>query len=345
MKKALIIRLGAIGDTVIITPLIKLIKQDGYHVTVMTSKTGAGILRHNPNIDKILLPPEDDNLDKYLEEIKSQFEKVVNLTGSIEKDLALITGPEHVFKNKEFIRKECDVNYYDHTNKLGGYDVTGLNGELYFSPLEHSEAKRFCKKFAGKFVILWSLAGSSYHKTYPYSEYVAQALLKYSDIVILTVGDGLAQLLEWQLPNTKNYSDKWPIRKSMIMTKYVDLVIGPDTGILHAAGCFDTPKIILLSAVSEENVPKYWKNKIVLSAPVPCNPCYRIVYNREACPLELGLNSPVCMSKLPSKMVFEAIEQVYFKWRNKWKSHGQSFTPGKEHFMNAKEGYSILQEL
>jgi ADP-heptose:LPS heptosyltransferase len=318
MKKALVIRLGAIGDCIVITPLLKLLKQDGFHVTVYTKKTGMEVLKCNPNIDKLILFPDKENADTFFPKIEGQYDKVVNLSGSIEGDIARITkGNEHHLKSREAIRKACDVNYYDHTNKKGGYETTGLTGELYFSPLEHSEAKRFIKKFKGRFVILWSLAGSSYHKTYPYSEYVARALLQYPNIVILTIGDAIAQLLEWNLPNTKNYADKWSLRKSMIMTKYVDLVIGPDTGILHAAGCFDTKKILLLSAVSENNIAEHWKNKKVLSAPVPCNPCFRIVYNRDGCPLEPGLNSPVCMSGLPAKLVFNAIEEVYKQWRSK----------------------------
>jgi ADP-heptose:LPS heptosyltransferase len=46
----------------------------------------------------------------------------------------------------------------------------------------------------------------------------------------------------------------------MALTKFVDLVISPDTGVLHASGCYDTPKIGLLGHTTIENITKYFKN-------------------------------------------------------------------------------------
>jgi len=101
--------------------------------------------------------------------------------------------------------------------------------------------RSYRKKHKGKFLILWSLSGSSGHKTYPFTEFVAKGFLdKHPDAMILTVGETLCELLEWSHPQTKCYSGKWPIRKSLIMAKYADLIIAPETGIANAAGCFDS---------------------------------------------------------------------------------------------------------
>ena len=48
----------------------------------------------------------------------------------------------------------------------------------------------------------------------------------------------------------------------MILTKLVDLVISPDTGVLHASGAFDTPKIGLLGHTTIENITKKVMEKL-----------------------------------------------------------------------------------
>ena len=54
MKRALITRLGAYGDMLIITPVIKELKKHGYYVMVHTQQRGVEVLANNPNIDQIL---------------------------------------------------------------------------------------------------------------------------------------------------------------------------------------------------------------------------------------------------------------------------------------------------
>jgi len=323
LKKALVIRLAALGDAVIVTPLFRLLKEDGYHVTFHTSKWGIEVTKHSPNIDAHSLHdqdiPPDDTLTKFFEELGKGYDKVINLCESVEGTLAKVHWREDFHWSKEKRHEECNKNFYDYTMELAGYpDRKGLNGELYFSRLENDLARGVRNKHKGKFLILWSLSGSSVHKAYPFSEYVAMALLnKYPDIQILTTGDSVCGMIDWKHPRTKNYSGIWPIRKSMIMTKYVDLVIGPDTGLLHAAGCYDTPKVLFLSSNTEENLSKHWHNCTNLIPPVDCHPCHRLHYGMNHCPLDEDLGVPVCTSKIKALDVFNAIEKVYLNWKDR----------------------------
>jgi ADP-heptose:LPS heptosyltransferase len=203
--------------------------------------------------------------------------------------------------------------------EIGGYDIKGAPSNLYFSLTEERYAKQFRKKNKGKFIIMWVLAGSAFHKVYPYAEYVAKNIMeRHKDVMIVTVGDEMSQLLEWEHPRTKNMAAKWSIRKTMLMTKHVDLVIGPETGVLNAASCFDTPKIVFLSHSSEENLTKYWTNTQVLKPNVECHPCHRLIFTLDACPCEPFIKAPLCTTKIPWKLVVEKIDSVYDKWRQKW---------------------------
>lgn len=322
-KKACVIRIAAFGDAVVITPLFKILHEDGYEVTFHTSKWGMEVARHNPYISRFSLHdasiPPDERLTAYFEELGRGYDKVINLCESIEGSLAKVSWREDFHWSKEKRHEECNKNFYDYALELSGYpDKKGYNGELYFSRMEEQTAKDIRKKHKGKFLILWSLSGSSPHKSYPFAEYVAKALLnKYDDIQILTIGDSACGLIDWQHPRTKNYSGIWPIRKSLIMTKYADLVVGPDTGVMHASGCYDTPKILLLSSNTEENLSKYWKNCTNLVPPVDCHPCHRLHYGMEYCPKDEQLGTPICMSKLKAIDVFNAIEGQYLEWANR----------------------------
>ncbi len=331
MKKCLIIRIAAYGDAICVTPILPLLKQDGYHITFSTSERGKEVLLNNPYIDIFHDHDEDipanDELTRYWKELSIGYDRVINLTESIEGSISKAENRADFNWPKEKRHAECNVNFYDRTLELAGYpDIKGRNGELYFSDEEHIIAKNFKRKHNDKFVIVWGLSGSAFHKTYPYAEYVAEAFFKnHKDVLFVTVGDNLCRILEFNLPNTYKTCGHWSMRRSMAMTKYADLVIGTDTGLMHAAGCYDTPKILLLSANTEENLSKYWKNCMNLSANVPCQPCHRLVKSLGACPTDnnnliLG-HYPVCMSKLDAKIVLNAIEEVYYKWQSRHNQH------------------------
>jgi ADP-heptose:LPS heptosyltransferase len=321
LKKALLARLGAFGDMIILSPVFPMLKRDGYHVTLYMSKRAEPIIRHNPYIDKVIYHDESIPIEKlwdHLENLGKGYDKFIHLSESIEGTLLYSEkNPAKFNRTHEQRHAECNVNYYDRTLELCGYpNVRGFRGQLYFSPLEYHQARKFRQQNHGKFFILWSLSGSSFHKTYPHAENVARAFCEvHKDAVIVTVGDDSCLLMEWDHEQTFKKSGVWNIRRSMLATKFADLVISTETGILNAAGCFDTPKIALLSHSSVENLTKYFKNCINLNADVPCYPCHRLIYTREACPLDTKIVGPVCMAQLSPAKVLNAMEDVYKEWK------------------------------
>jgi ADP-heptose:LPS heptosyltransferase len=227
----------------------------------------------------------------------------------------------------------CNVNYQDRTMEIAAYpDAKGQLPELHFTEMEESLAQLIREAHKGKFLILWSLSGSSLHKCYPWTHIVAARVHQsYPDAVIVTVGDEMCKMLEsWSHPNTLNKSGVWTIRQSMLMTKYSDLVIGPETGVLNAASCYPTPKIVLLSHSSPENLTKYWQNCVSLSAPVHCQPCHRLIFDGECLksqaqvkavdgqliPLNVRHEGAKCMEALQPERILEAIEKFYRRWKN-----------------------------
>lgn len=336
MKECLIIRYGALGDAVFATTILPLLKKEGYRITYNCTEYSAQVLRENPYIDQFFFQGRDvipnEDLGPYWEEIGQSFDKVINLSQSIEGSLLKIEGSDAFNWPHKRRHRECNINYIDNTMRIAGYpDKKGLLPELHFSDTEEYLAGIFREKYKDKFVIEISLSGSSFHKTYPWMPYVADEIHKnHDDVIIVTVGDYLCKLLEnWQHPNTINKAGIWTVRQSMIMTKYVNLVVGTETGILNAASCYDTPKIVLLSHSSVENLTKYWKNCTSLHArSCNCQPCHRLIYTlNNTCPLEkvtiqengqkFEVEVPKCMANIRPEAVYEAFEKHYKEWKAK----------------------------
>lgn len=328
-KEALVIRYGALGDAIWATPILRQLKKEGYHVVYNCTDYSAQVLKENPNIDEFLIQGKDEipnsGLEKYWAEISKGFDKVINLSQSVEQKLLVAEGIDEAFgwnHKKRHVR--CNYNYIDATMATAGYpDMKGEQPELFFSESEHDLARHFRQRHKDTFLILWSLSGSSFHKLYPWSEYVAGDIaMKHRDEVgILTVGDEMSRLLEWQNPITDSRSGLLTVRQSMILTQYVDLVIGPETGILNAASCFDTPKIVFLSHSSKENLTKYWRNCTALeSTKCACHPCHRLIYTNNVCPKDSVTQLAKCMSNITPQETYKAFERYFSIWKEKRRS-------------------------
>lgn len=327
--KAVVIRWGAFGDAVQITPVFRLLKRDGYEVHFHCTTRGEQVTRYNPHIDKWILWPDPSPWWKCVKEWRElyyKYDRYVNLTGTIENTLLLFPKQSEYHLPKDIRHQRCNINYMDATLKNAGYGhITGLNGELFFHPDEDAMAKKWMKRNGlwDKWVILWSLSGTAFHKVYPWAEYVAKRFLdKHKDVAIITVGDKACEALEWKHERTLSMSGRLSWRKAMILTKMTDCVIGTETGILNAAGCYATPKVTLLSHSTPENLTKYWKNNIDLHANpalAPCYPCHQLHYERGSCFIETNAfesGAPICMAYLEPQRVEDALETHYQRFKH-----------------------------
>jgi hypothetical protein len=180
------------------------------------------------------------------------------------------------------------------------------------------------RKWEGRFLVLWALSGSAPHKAYPWAAEVAMEFLnRHKDAVTITVGDEVCRLLEWDHARAHKKAAVWDIRSTMLATQYVDLVIGPETGVVNAAGCYSTPKICMLTHSSKANLTKYYSNDLSMQAEIDCSPCHRMVYQdsfTEHCPLmDLGEGAYFCAcgGAFPPEKLFQRMEAVYGRWKER----------------------------
>lgn len=331
-KRACICRYGAIGDMIMISPLIKQLKTDGYEVTMNITPYCADIIKSNPYVDNVVLQERDAipnaDLGHYWNEWMPEYDKYINLSESIEGKLIMVEGRRDFYTSKEWRHKQVGhVNYYDQTMRLGGYaDRTGTRGELYFTAAEEKAAKYLRARYKDKFLILWSLKGSSFHKVYPMLEVALGGWLSARpDAQAMLSGGPGDERLAFNHPQALVTCGSIPLREVLALTKYVDLVGGPETAITNAAGCWATPKITLLSHSTHDQLCKYWENDYCLAPQdVPCYPCHQLHYTVESCPLiemrnnETGAvvtNMPICagVGVTPERLQAR-LDEVYNLW-------------------------------
>jgi ADP-heptose:LPS heptosyltransferase len=329
-RVALISRYGAYGDNIILSCVIDGFHKQGWKVIFDCGKRGAEVYKHDERIAELI--PHDESIkdpDKLLENIKELRAKVkhdyyCHFSGSIEHNVcAHPTQPEYIYPKYER-EKIFNRNYYEATIKWA--EEKGEGEKPDFSKFEPVPSLRFTTEEEEKVKkwlnpdrknVLWALSGSGCNKVYPWTEYVMQNVIAKEPVHFITVGDNKCQMLEnfnefIPKETVTNLAGLTTIRESLLLTKFVDLVVSPDTGVLHASGCWETPKIGLLGHTTRVNITKHFKSDYSLESDSPCAPCFYLIYDHSIqCPLDYISHSAWCMSiGLDGERVTDRIVEV-----------------------------------
>jgi len=315
-KTCVVVRYGAFGDLIQASSLFPLLKNQGYHVTLNTTTNGYEIAKNDPNIDKFIIQFTDQvpnhALPAYWEYIKGKYDKFVNLSESVEGALLSIPGRTSHTWPKNLRHKMQNVNYNEFAHDLAGLPHK-FDQKFYPTEEEKEWAKKEKENIGGK-VVLWSLSGSSVHKTWPYLDSViAKIMLETKDVKVVLCGDELCKLLEqgWEKePRVICKSGIWSIRESLTFAQIADVVVGPETGLLNAVGMEEVRKVITLSHSSKENLTKHWKNVKVLEPKTECYPCHMMHYSFEHCKRNEETGCAQCQADITPVEVYEAIKKA-----------------------------------
>lgn len=322
-RRACIVRYGAIGDMVMLTPLIRKLAEDGYEVTLNITPYCAEVIKHNPYVSNVLLQERDivpnSELGGYWEEWVGEYDKYINLSESIEGRMLKVEGRRDFFTTREWRAESAPENYYDLTMSLGGYpEATGQRGEIYFSRSEQREAQHIRDIYKGRMLVLWALKGSSYHKQYPtLRAELTQWLASHPLAQVVLMGSRGDQALQWEAPQVVPAAGELDLRLSLALCAKADLVVGPESALTNAAGCFATPKIVMLSHSSADNLTKYFENCTSIVPNVGCYPCHQLHYSKPSCPLvQIGAaEHPACTQSNPA--LWQALDAAYNSWQAK----------------------------
>jgi ADP-heptose:LPS heptosyltransferase len=313
-KTCAIARYGAVGDMLMMSSILPWLKEQGYHITLYCSPYGYDAIQHDPHIDDIYLQDQDQVpnhvLGLFLANERKKYDKWISLSGSVE-DYLLPDREKAPFYWPESMRRQAmNQNYLEVTHAIAEVPLPP-RPKFYSTKEERAWARNTRTHIKGQ-AILWSLSGSSVHKTWPHMDAIIARLMLETDATVILVGARGEKMLEtgWEIESRVwKRSGEWSIRQSLSFAELADLVIGPETGMLNAVGCSDVPKVVMLSHSTPNNLTKYWKNAAVLTPPaeVTCYPCHRLHKSFEFCHQDEDTGSALCQAKIDLEDVWQAV--------------------------------------
>ncbi len=343
MKKAFIFRMGAYGDMIHLSYLPRLLKEKGFdYVEFETGGKGCAVFFENPYINKLIMAQGDDPhlhpmlqkralrndlLKKRLSTIACDFDEVFDLSGTLEDS---ITASEWNINHyvplwareerpqKVFEEDRTQLCYYDRILEVCGFpeEKGKWQGEMYFNEEEVKIVEKYISKYKDKFVFLFNMSGSGRHKQFIQGKEIAKRILdKYDDALIITsanIHHKDKTLKELDDKRVRTIIGHQGFRQAALLAKYVDCVIGPESGLTIAGSMWGTPTIQMMSTVSIQAHCKYAKNDYSIQSPAYCSPCYRGCYQYIGCPTKDKY--PLC-AYFDVEEILKRVDKIYDRFR------------------------------
>jgi ADP-heptose:LPS heptosyltransferase len=310
---ACVVRLGGVGDNLMASSILSLLKQQGFMVEFIAQKPHHEVLVNNPYIDKLTVKESGDfpagggkDWFDWFKGRAKEYGYFINLSHTCETTLACVAGQSQFYWPAPWRRRYCGHNYLEFI-----HDVAGLPHvfDPHFYPTEEEFEKALDTKgkVGGERVIGWCLSGTRVDKVYPSSPMVVARIIKELGCSVILLGapgiqgdmakticehvekqngsgDGVhvAIAADYDLSSEEDRVRlglkpgiiNWPLRRVLSQALTCDLVVSPDTGVAWAVAMADMPKIMLLSHASPKNITKHWKNTVTLHADNHRVPCY-----------------------------------------------------------------------
>jgi ADP-heptose:LPS heptosyltransferase/predicted SAM-dependent methyltransferase len=219
-KSVVVIRYGGFGDMIQTASVLPGLKKQGYHITVNTTPRGYEVFEHDPHVDAFLLQDSNqvpnEDLGPYWWRLHERFDKVLNFSQSVEWELLPTQNVIKFHYPDEARRKICNVNYFERMHDIASVPYEEMAPFFYPSAKDAEWAIKQRKAIGSAPFILWSLSGSSIHKTWPHTHVVAQYLMERTDCKIMFVGGVDERELEIGICEILSEMSTDDIREAMI---------------------------------------------------------------------------------------------------------------------------------
>jgi ADP-heptose:LPS heptosyltransferase len=321
--KILLNRNGAYGDIIHISHLPRLLKDNGCtFLGLSTGFKGYQLLKHNPFIDVIhFFEPGgrkiyENYYDGRLKVLSEMYDKTIDLTLSLEEGALAMERQVEYYQHIDIRKKRGERNYYDISTVIAGYpELCGkYKGEIFYNEEEIKTVENDLireGRFKDNFKVMINLGGSGPHKMFIQAREVVNKILEiYPEAVIFTTGCEAIEELDLKDLGDKVHSlvGKKPFRQALLMAKYMDCVIGCESGIMCGASMWDVPTIQLMTCASIYCHCKYSTKDYSLQSPAECSPCYKGPYKYYGCHKKDDL--PICVYFDVAK-ILNQVKRIY----------------------------------
>lgn len=323
MVKFLVIRFSSIGDIILTTPVLRIIKQQipDSEIHYLTKKQFGFILKDNPNVDKLI--EFEGNLKAIIQQLELEFyDHIIDLHHNIRtrRIKSALSLPAFTF-NKLNIEKWLLVNLKinrlpakhivdRYLDTLSVFDVENdEKGLEYYIPEQDHFDLDFLE--ADKPIVSIVLGATYFTKQIPKSLIVD--IINHSNFQFVMLGGKedvqKSKDIEVKL-NRKaiNLCGKINLNQSASLIQQSAAVITSDTGLMHIAAAFKKPIISIWgNTVTEFGMGPYLSHSaslIVENKKVKCRPCSKIGFHK--CPKKHF----DCMLTIDYKMVIDGLQQI-----------------------------------
>jgi heptosyltransferase-2 len=328
--KILLIRLGAIGDLVLASGVIRCIKKQLPEVElhVLVGAAYREVFRANPYIDVLHhMPIGEITLSHQLGE--EAFDGIIDLQNDAHSrrltkgiNVPIYRAPNRLLQKKAFIHLKWNLmprehqvdRYFEAVEPLGvTNDGAGLD---YFIPKEEEISTRDLPASHQLGYVAITAGASAYTKQLPVE--LLQELCRKIEYPLILLGDQKDRARAAAAQNVDdvkiyNACGKFSLHESADILRRAKLVIAHDTGLMHMAAALQKAVIVVWGSTTPSlGMWPYYGEKRMGSAKLPfssvqvhklwCRPCTDI--GRAACPL----GHFKCMKKIP---VDEIVRQVH----------------------------------
>jgi len=304
-KTAGMVRLGGNGDALWAASVAAHLRREGYSVTAYVGKNGEEVLRHDPNIDRLITLPTgllcDEDLLNFWAHEGPKYDRWINLLQSVEGRLLPHQSNIDFYMPQALRHRLMNINYLDMVHDFAELPAGSAPLQKFYpTEAEQRWAREMRERIGGPLVVI-SPTGSGPFKTWPHAQEFMR-LMAVAGVYTVMLGD-LKGLPDLDLVEIKGVEyghvvgQEWPLRLALAYTLLANAVVATESVFANAVAYEPMPKVIMLSHSSHENLTRDWPNTAVLSAPVACHPCHRIHNAGSAlCTKDTETGASACMA-------------------------------------------------
>jgi ADP-heptose:LPS heptosyltransferase len=295
--KILVVRFSSIGDIVLTTPAVRMLKKQlNAEVHFLTKRSFISLLKNNPNIDTIF--QINNSIREVVSDLKKEnYDYVIDLHNNLRTQILKIRlGVKSKSFNKinweKFLLTSFKKNIlpdihivdrYLETVKFLGIENDKQGVDLFLSENDKVDLGPFPKKY-----IAFAIGGQHATKIIPTEKIIS--ICKKLNKPILLIGGSADKLRGEKITNAcsevVNTCGKYSLLQSAFLIKESDLVISHDTGMMHIAAAFKKK----IFSVWGNTIPRFGmapymaheKSKMIEVQNLSCRPCSKIGFDN--CP-------------------------------------------------------------
>jgi heptosyltransferase-2 len=328
----LVVRFSAIGDILLITPLLRVIRARyrGARIAVLTKEQYVPLLSHNPHVSEVLSVAPDEGIRAIAERIRGvHYTHLLDLHGNLRSHALrrLAPGPWRSYA-KRWLERALLITikrdlygaqvpiaerYFEAAAEL---DVQPDGGPPDFFIGEDADARaadRLAGLGLGQDRPIVAMAPGAAHATkrWPaayWVDLVRRITPTGADVAVLGGSDdaelagGIAELAG---ANVASLAGELDLQETGAVVRRAEVLISGDTGVMHMATGVGTPVVALFGpTVRQFGFFPYRSDAGVVELDLPCRPCS--AHGSARCPL----GHHRCMKQMLPDLVFATLAKA-----------------------------------